>query len=88
MQMWWQMYGWWSWLTALPAATALGMWLFLSPTAHRVVVRVHPRSRAEYRLAFRRLHGRISTADYQYAMAKLAHQSPQPPFPQPSHHLV
>jgi hypothetical protein len=35
--MWWQMYGWWNLLLVLPVLMSLGVWLWLSPTAHRLL---------------------------------------------------
>lgn len=83
-----QMYGWWGLLLATPPAAGLGSWLWLSPTAHRVLSRVNPGCRAEHRLASLRLNGRISAADYQRAMANLAHQPSRQPSPHPLQYLA
>lgn len=37
MHMWWQMYGWWNLLLTLPVVVPLSVWLWLSPTAHRLL---------------------------------------------------
>lgn len=33
---WWEMYGWWNLLIPLPLVVGLAVWLWLSPTVHRV----------------------------------------------------
>lgn len=77
----WQMYGWWLLLIALPPGAALGIWVWLSPTAHDALDKADPRGIAEHRLATLRLDGRISAEDYRDAMTDLAHHHFRYPIP-------
>lgn len=79
-------YGWWIWLMALPPAAGLFVWLWLSPSARHLLGRADPRCLLERRLVRLRLDNRISTTEYQRAMARLAAQTPQHPTRYPTRH--
>lgn len=80
-------YGWSLWWLALSPAVGLGIWIWLSPTARRLLSTIDPRRGGERRWVRLRLRGR-SAADYQQRMTRVAARRPGYATDSPPRHVT